>query len=41
MEVNNLELKNKATELKKCKTHLNYKIEILAEMRAKFEANCE
>ena len=37
MEVNSFEVKNKASEIKKYKTNLNYNIEILAEMKAKFE----
>ena len=37
MEVASFEVKHKATEIKKYKTDLNYNIEILAEMKAKFE----
>ena len=39
--MNNLELKNNNKELRKCNNSLNYNIETLAAMRAKFELDCE
>lgn len=37
MEVNSFEIKGKCNEIKKCIADLGYNIEILAEMKAKYE----